>query len=483
MTRNELDAVRKGEMALELEGIAYECIEEIAGPDSYLHFADLKSQENSKPDFYMKEETLLSDECKAVPYKSDYAQNKEDTRIQPRHTESERGTTDGYFIELKDGSKAVLITHEDEKEIAPRFFIDADSLKEPQNEMKKYLKSVPPFYKLSKQCEMEEKEALEILAESSGVPKKLQDWAGRTLSVAKELLEELENNDFEFAAVNSEIGVIELKAFPFQGLGRKPEGLQDIEGYLTYDKVIEGGGNSLYQYAERIVNAPYHQYQHELGKIHLQQFYDESVFPLRDIPQNEWTKEQIYNRDIFSDMFKGYYDYRPRNDEINVCYQHHMMVQEKKEEAMKINITSMIIESIESPAYNQPSSFDKRDFVNFCVPMYDEGLQNLADRVGLFENCVEFNSVEDVINTYNAFMNVYLDVSKDGDVILSVCLNDDAPVNIPLTKAETEEFIRSAEIALQEEGGVTAFIEDCRQKIGYYEKPRKETKTDFELVD
>lgn len=395
--------------------------------------------------------------------------------VVPRHKEFESGdTSDGFTVRTSDGSAVVLILEENGEPATPHMFVE--TLGEAQGEVADCIKEVGHYYGNAKHAEAAYGEALQIIAESPEIEPEIQDWAKQSLDVAKEMIEKLEqaesDNGFsKTIEVESAIGTVSLTAYKMQGLQRDIQSIMDIDGYTTDSDAISGGGQNIYSYASDIVNAAALQRENELGKIHLQQFYDEEIFPLRDVPHSELTEEQRDNMAMFSDMHKDYYYHRPHSDEQNVCYQHHMEVEQKREAAMETDLTSMVIDGLEEPMYDRPNPNDTHDCVNFTVPMYDEGLQIIADRTGLLEAAVDYQTVTDVINDDNATINVYLNVDRAEGVNMQATLNYDAPVDVPLTGEEIDQFLTLAQQSLEKEGGIVKFIDDSREATGYYDAP------------
>jgi len=92
----------------------------------------------------------------------------------------------------------------------------------------------------------------------------------------------------------------------------------DIEYYLAYDEVINGG-NTIFDVCRSIVNYDKELELHESNIIELQKFFDERCQKAWDKPYNELSEEEREALSTFSDWHKDIYGYRPRNNENNRC--------------------------------------------------------------------------------------------------------------------------------------------------------------------
>lgn len=140
--------------------------------------------------------------------------------------------------------------------------------------------------------------------------------------------------------------------------------------------------------------------------------------------------------------------------------------EQKRTAAMETDITTMIIgNQLEDAMFEIGSELAPHPTANFVVPMYDEGLQNLVDRTNLLDSSSDYNTVKDVINSDDSSLTVYLDVDKAEGVCLTITLDYEAPVQVPLTGEEIDKFVALANSTLEKEGGVTKFIEDTMKEL------------------
>ena len=298
-------------------------------------------------------------------------------------------------------------------------------------------------------------EALNILKDSPLVSDNIKKWANDSLETANEMIAKLKESGYKSFEMETAIGNIQFEAFPFQG-AEDVKSIADIDGYTTDSDVITGGGQNIYSYASDIVNAEALQRENELGKIHLQEYFEKNVLPIKDIPYSELSEDQKDIMGMYSDMHKDYYFHRPHSEEQNVCYQHYLQKESAKEEAMKSDLKDYVM-ALEEPLIE--SDGENSPYVQFYAAMYDEGLKNIIDRTAILDKTPDYNSLEDIINTDNAYLNAYLAAYDNGEVKLSVMLDGgERAALVPLTPDEQKAFKELAEQALEKDGGVRGTI-------------------------
>lgn len=100
------------------------------------------------------------------------------------------------------------------------------------------------------------------------------------------------------------------------------------EAFLVNDNKIEIADNLL-QLAEKITNYDWLCKEAIKEKKSLQAYYDEKVFPIRNIPYDQRTQEQQEIMGYYSDWHKDVYGVRPREDR-DYCYNEHMRQRAEK---------------------------------------------------------------------------------------------------------------------------------------------------------
>lgn len=372
-------------------------------------------------------------------------QEHEEGNIKPYHSESEWGKADGFEIKTDDGSTVRVITGEDGRETRPRMFTQE-------------LGTQPKYFgegaKLGEKAEGEALEILSSLPDSSAVPANVREWAKETLATANEMIQKMEENGFKTFEVESAIGTIAIEPFVQQGLGRDAQNIGEIEGYTTDSDVIQGGGSSIYGYAQEIVNAAELQREAFKDKVDLQEFYDSKVFPIKDIPYENLNEEQHNTLSFYSDWHKDNYGIRPHDESRDMCYQTHMRHEAQKEEAMKTDITQYVM-SVEEPMFSD----NEAQSVNFSMPMYDEGLKNMLDRTALLDKSFDYNTFDDVVNsdfdTLNAYVDTFLDENGKVQANATIELSGERvtlEASVPLTEAEAQKLVELAEQEFAKDG-------------------------------
>lgn len=365
--------------------------------------------------------------------------------IETYHRDAEDGfkSVDGFDITTSDGSTVRIITQENGKDATPNMFTQ---------ELGQKPKYLGEGAKLS---ETAYGEALNILKDSPLVSDNIKKWANDSLETANEMIAKLKESGYKSFEMETAIGNIQFEAFPFQG-AEDVKSIADIDGYTTDSDVITGGGQNIYSYASDIVNAEALQRENELGKIHLQEYFEKNVLPIKDIPYSELSEDQKDIMGMYSDMHKDYYFHRPHSEEQNVCYQHYLQKESAKEEAMKSDLKDYVM-ALEEPLIE--SDGENSPYVQFYAAMYDEGLKNIIDRTAILDKTPDYNSLEDIINTDNAYLNAYLAAYDNGEVKLSVMLDGgERAALVPLTPDEQKAFKELAEQALEKDGGVRGTI-------------------------
>lgn len=365
--------------------------------------------------------------------------------IEMYHRDAEDGfkSAGGFDITTSDGSTVRIITQEDGKDATPNMFTQ---------ELGQKPKYLGEGAKLS---ETAYGEALNILKDSPLVSDNIKKWANDSLETANEMIAKLKESGYKSFEMETAIGNIQFEAFPFQG-AEDVKSIADIDGYTTDSDVITGGGQNIYSYASDIVNAEALQRENELGKIHLQEYFEKNVLPIKDIPYSELSEDQKDIMGMYSDMHKDYYFHRPHSEEQNVCYQHYLQKESAKEEAMKSDLKDYVM-ALEEPLIE--SDGESSPYVQFYAAMYDEGLKNIIDRTAILDKTPDYNSLEDIINTDNAYLNAYLAAYDNGEVKLSVMLDGgERAALVPLTPDEQKAFKELAEQALEKDGGVRGTI-------------------------
>ena len=351
----------------------------------------------------------------------------------------------GFDITTSDNSTVRIITGEDGRETRPRLFTQE-------------LGTQPKYYgegaKLGEKAEGEALEILSSLPDSSAVPANVREWAKETLATANEMIQKMEENGFKTFEVESAIGTIAIEPFVQQGLGRDAQNISEIEGYTTDSDVIQGGGSSIYGYAQEIVNAAELQREAFKDKVNLQEFYDSKVFPIKDIPYENLNEEQHNTLSFYSDWHKDNYGIRPHDESRDMCYQTHMRHEAQKEEAMKTDITQYVM-SIEEPMFSD----NEAQSVNFSMPMYDEGLKNMLDRTALLDKSFDYNTFDDVVNsdfdTLNAYVDTFLDENGKVQANATIELSGERvtlEASVPLTEAEAQKLVELAEQEFAKDG-------------------------------
>ena len=365
--------------------------------------------------------------------------------IETYHRDAEDGfkSADGFDITTSDGSTVRIITQKDGKDTTPNMFTQ---------ELGQKPKYLGEGAKLS---EAAYGEALNILKDSPLVPDNIKKWANDSLETANEMITKLEESGYKSFEMETAIGNIQFEAFPFQGT-ENVKSIADIDGYTTDSDVITGGGQNIYSYASDIVNAEALQRENELGKIHLQEYFEKNVLPIKDIPYSEMNEDQKDIMGMYSDMHKDYYFHRPHSEEQDVCYQHYLEKEAVKAEAMESDLTKCVM-ALEEPLIE--SDGESSPYVHFYAAMYDEGLKNIIDRTAILDKTPDYNSLEDIINTDDAYLNAYLAAYENGEVKLSVMLDGgEHAALVPLTPDEQKAFKELAEQALEKDGGVRGTI-------------------------
>lgn len=365
--------------------------------------------------------------------------------IEMYHRDAEDGfkSVDGFDITTSDSSTVRIITQEDGKDATPNMFTQ---------ELGQKPKYLGEGAKLS---ETAYGEALNILKDSPLVSDNIKKWANDSLETANEMIAKLKESGYKSFEMETAIGNIQFEAFPFQG-AEDVKSIADIDGYTTDSDIITGGGQNIYSYASDIVNAEALQRENELGKIHLQEYFEKNVLPIKDIPYSELSEDQKDIMGMYSDMHKDYYFHRPHSEEQNVCYQHYLQKESAKEEAMKSDLKDYVM-ALEEPLIE--SDGESSPYVQFYAAMYDEGLKNIIDRTAILDKTPDYNSLEDIINTDNAYLNAYLAAYDNGEVKLSVMLDGgERAALVPLTPDEQKAFKELAEQALEKDGGVRGTI-------------------------
>lgn len=208
-----------------------------------------------------------------------------------------------YLVDTPNGSKVIFLTECDFHDIVPRLWVQAID------------KSKTRLEFTDKIIEEAEGEALTILSENKEIPKSDAEWCRNVLETADKIKTALEQNNFEettFDAEKTSINISPMKC----GDGNE---LEDIEFYLVDDDLI-GGEGSIYSLALALTNYDLLVAEKRRDTEKLQEFYEENIYPLRDVPYNKLTDNQKEDRDYFSDFHKDIYGYRPHNDSENECY-------------------------------------------------------------------------------------------------------------------------------------------------------------------
>ena len=210
-----------------------------------------------------------------------------------------------YMAETPNGSKAILLTETSYHDIVPRLWVQAidDSKAETYEDRFAII-------------EKAEGEALEIFAQSKVIPASAAKWCQDVLSVTAMIKEEINkaasDADRIYIKTDTVQTGLELIKDDYQGDGK-------INFYIADVSLIDGDAN-LYKISERIVNYDALKQEKEHKISDLQLFYEEKIFPLRGIPYEKLTKEQIEDYQYFSDAHKDLYGYRPLTDNSNICY-------------------------------------------------------------------------------------------------------------------------------------------------------------------
>ena len=351
----------------------------------------------------------------------------------------------GFDITTSDSSTVRIITGEDGRETRPRMFTQE-------------LGTQPKYFgegaKLGEKAEGEALEILSSLPDSSVVPANVREWAKEALATANEMIQKMEENGFKTIEMETAIGTIAIEPFVQQGLGRDAQNIGEIEGYSTDSDVIQGGGSSIYGYAQEIVNAAELQREAFKDKVDLQEFYDSKVFPIKDIPYENLNEEQHNTLSFYSDWHKDNYGIRPHDESRDMCYQTHMRHEAQKEEAMKTDITQYVM-SIEEPMFSD----EEVQSVNFSMPMYDEGLKNMLDRTALLDKSFDYNTFDDVVNsdfdTLNAYVDTFLDENGKVQANATIELSGERvtlEASVPLTEAEAQKLVELAEQEFAKDG-------------------------------
>lgn len=158
-----------------------------------------------------------------------------------------------------------------------------------------------PYEKRSKVIEAAEKKALIQLA-GKNLP--LSDWALAVLEIASVLLILVRLSGDGVIRIPGQSPEV-IQFFTFTG-ELKAYRMSDIMMYAPESHYLQPT-ESLFQLAAEIVNVNLLKDAHEKEKEHLQAFYDTLIAPLKEIPIEDATREDIKTAMMYADWYKDLY--------------------------------------------------------------------------------------------------------------------------------------------------------------------------------
>lgn len=376
-------------------------------------------------------------------------------KVEPYHRDADDRieSADGFNIHTSDESVVRLITKEDGKDVIPRIFCQTLG-SEAEARAAEF-----GYGGRQKEAESAVGEALSILSELppaySG--EEVQAWAKETLDVANDMIHKFEEVFYgKPIKVETAIGEITVEAMAY-AYPNNAENMSEVEAYMTNSDIIRGGGTNLYAYAAEIVNAAEVQRQHEQGVMKLQNYYDTTIAPIRaevlktgGDSHDYWDKltpEQQEAVSFYSDWHKEYFHHRPDTfaefPDRDECFAFAINRDAMRDEAMETDITAQIIE------LQEPELSADNTRVEFYAAVYDSAIENLWARTAFYEKTPDYKTADEVIESDDGCINVYVSIDKDGKATMTAVLDGQIEADVPLTEAEQKQLAEIADKAIE----------------------------------